>query len=139
MIRRPPRSTQSRSSAASDVYKRQAEYMGIFLLKMSFYVKFYTIQGRSEGKIPLKVDSEAETLSEEASKVDSHHSLCLEIFDSIRTIRDPEHPYTIGELGLVELSNISIVDCDTGLLIVIGLTPARQSCVYIPQIALAIM
>eukprot|EP01017_Pseudomicrothorax_dubius_P025710 TRINITY_DN2807_c0_g1_i2.p1 TRINITY_DN2807_c0_g1~~TRINITY_DN2807_c0_g1_i2.p1 ORF type:complete len:210 (-),score=72.85 TRINITY_DN2807_c0_g1_i2:48-677(-) len=28
MIRRPPRSTQSRSSAASDVYKRQ-EYMGI--------------------------------------------------------------------------------------------------------------
>ena len=27
MIRRPPRSTQSRSSAASDVYKRQAELM----------------------------------------------------------------------------------------------------------------
>src|SRR5450756_227163 len=26
MIRRPPRSTQSRSSAASDVYKRQAFY-----------------------------------------------------------------------------------------------------------------
>eukprot|EP00657_Telonema_sp_P-1_P009391 TRINITY_DN3572_c0_g1_i5.p1 TRINITY_DN3572_c0_g1~~TRINITY_DN3572_c0_g1_i5.p1 ORF type:complete len:105 (+),score=58.66 TRINITY_DN3572_c0_g1_i5:109-423(+) len=26
MIRRPPRSTQSRSSAASDVYKRQNEY-----------------------------------------------------------------------------------------------------------------
>ena len=26
MIRRPPRSTQSRSSAASDVYKRQAPY-----------------------------------------------------------------------------------------------------------------
>ena len=30
MIRRPPRSTQSRSSAASDVYKRQtyADYLG---------------------------------------------------------------------------------------------------------------
>ena len=26
MIRRPPRSTQSRSSAASDVYKRQAQH-----------------------------------------------------------------------------------------------------------------
>ena len=26
MIRRPPRSTQSRSSAASDVYKRQMQY-----------------------------------------------------------------------------------------------------------------
>src|SRR5450756_493663 len=28
MIRRPPRSTQSRSSAASDVYKRQGEHRG---------------------------------------------------------------------------------------------------------------
>ena len=27
MIRRPPRSTQSRSSAASDVYKRQLKYL----------------------------------------------------------------------------------------------------------------
>src|SRR5680860_1506265 len=30
MIRRPPRSTQSRSSAASDVYKRQAMNIGTF-------------------------------------------------------------------------------------------------------------
>src|SRR5450756_3105412 len=29
MIRRPPRSTQSRSSAASDVYKRQFEDLGL--------------------------------------------------------------------------------------------------------------
>src|SRR5680860_1721685 len=29
MIRRPPRSTQSRSSAASDVYKRQAHRQGL--------------------------------------------------------------------------------------------------------------
>jgi len=29
MIRRPPRSTQSRSSAASDVYKRQGEWFDI--------------------------------------------------------------------------------------------------------------
>src|SRR5450756_2909121 len=32
MIRRPPRSTQSRSSAASDVYKRQSEMDTIILL-----------------------------------------------------------------------------------------------------------
>ena len=32
MIRRPPRSTQSRSSAASDVYKRQG--LGVALEKM---------------------------------------------------------------------------------------------------------
>ena len=30
MIRRPPRSTQSRSSAASDVYKRQQTYSFIY-------------------------------------------------------------------------------------------------------------
>src|SRR5450756_2988004 len=38
MIRRPPRSTQSRSSAASDVYKRQAKsrwYWGMRLLLIS--------------------------------------------------------------------------------------------------------
>eukprot|EP01017_Pseudomicrothorax_dubius_P003128 TRINITY_DN10371_c0_g1_i1.p1 TRINITY_DN10371_c0_g1~~TRINITY_DN10371_c0_g1_i1.p1 ORF type:complete len:251 (-),score=34.97 TRINITY_DN10371_c0_g1_i1:37-789(-) len=38
MIRRPPRSTQSRSSAASDVYKRQSLYclLGAFLMVGSF-------------------------------------------------------------------------------------------------------
>ena len=34
MIRRPPRSTQSRSSAASDVYKRQFMYDDILLGKI---------------------------------------------------------------------------------------------------------
>src|SRR5450756_3022830 len=33
MIRRPPRSTQSRSSAASDVYKRQALHQDIGLAR----------------------------------------------------------------------------------------------------------
>src|SRR5450756_1990489 len=33
MIRRPPRSTQSRSSAASDVYKRQAWYRDLIALR----------------------------------------------------------------------------------------------------------
>eukprot|EP01016_Furgasonia_blochmanni_P046561 TRINITY_DN6729_c0_g1_i13.p3 TRINITY_DN6729_c0_g1~~TRINITY_DN6729_c0_g1_i13.p3 ORF type:complete len:111 (-),score=32.97 TRINITY_DN6729_c0_g1_i13:34-366(-) len=38
MIRRPPRSTQSRSSAASDVYKRQVYDM---MCKYSFRQAFY--------------------------------------------------------------------------------------------------
>src|SRR5450756_24136 len=45
MIRRPPRSTQSRSSAASDVYKRQA--YGTFVRIIEHYVKelkFYTLE-----------------------------------------------------------------------------------------------
>ena len=41
MIRRPPRSTQSRSSAASDVYKRQheyeADYLGLLFMAMAGY------------------------------------------------------------------------------------------------------
>eukprot|EP01017_Pseudomicrothorax_dubius_P048229 TRINITY_DN8745_c0_g1_i5.p1 TRINITY_DN8745_c0_g1~~TRINITY_DN8745_c0_g1_i5.p1 ORF type:complete len:106 (-),score=36.84 TRINITY_DN8745_c0_g1_i5:95-412(-) len=43
MIRRPPRSTQSRSSAASDVYKRQginAEYIKAFSLEAEELVDF---------------------------------------------------------------------------------------------------
>ena len=38
MIRRPPRSTQSRSSAASDVYKRQL-YVYLLLLPLAFLGK----------------------------------------------------------------------------------------------------
>src|SRR5450756_1513539 len=36
MIRRPPRSTQSRSSAASDVYKRQQQKMLLYVLPLVF-------------------------------------------------------------------------------------------------------
>src|SRR5450756_864741 len=38
MIRRPPRSTQSRSSAASDVYKRQAEHSSYEFLEYSLQI-----------------------------------------------------------------------------------------------------
>jgi len=39
MIRRPPRSTQSRSSAASDVYKRQnSERIELAALSINFVV-----------------------------------------------------------------------------------------------------
>src|SRR5680860_884811 len=41
MIRRPPRSTQSRSSAASDVYKRQV-VCGMAL----YYISYSTWRGR---------------------------------------------------------------------------------------------
>ena len=38
MIRRPPRSTLDRSSAASDVYKRQILYLQIFFNKVRFTI-----------------------------------------------------------------------------------------------------
>eukprot|EP01017_Pseudomicrothorax_dubius_P023309 TRINITY_DN24967_c0_g1_i1.p1 TRINITY_DN24967_c0_g1~~TRINITY_DN24967_c0_g1_i1.p1 ORF type:complete len:192 (+),score=28.63 TRINITY_DN24967_c0_g1_i1:9-584(+) len=45
MIRRPPRSTQSRSSAASDVYKRQAAFqMSAGMLFKGAISRFYPVQ-----------------------------------------------------------------------------------------------
>src|SRR5450756_739145 len=38
MIRRPPRSTQSRSSAASDVYKRQEEAIAVYTFNRTLQV-----------------------------------------------------------------------------------------------------
>eukprot|EP00657_Telonema_sp_P-1_P002590 TRINITY_DN15_c0_g1_i3.p1 TRINITY_DN15_c0_g1~~TRINITY_DN15_c0_g1_i3.p1 ORF type:complete len:123 (-),score=14.97 TRINITY_DN15_c0_g1_i3:278-646(-) len=55
MIRRPPRSTQSRSSAASDVYKRQMLYFRTWSTCMSLsqaplcHYTLRTITNRSEG------------------------------------------------------------------------------------------
>eukprot|EP01015_Nassula_variabilis_P006991 TRINITY_DN1531_c0_g1_i9.p1 TRINITY_DN1531_c0_g1~~TRINITY_DN1531_c0_g1_i9.p1 ORF type:complete len:131 (+),score=90.22 TRINITY_DN1531_c0_g1_i9:1-393(+) len=56
MIRRPPRSTQSRSSAASDVYKRQinAEYMGNYQKLQNIFSK-NKMPGKQGGTVkPLK-------------------------------------------------------------------------------------
>ena len=50
MIRRPPRSTQSRSSAASDVYKRQVPHRFTSLLRLTTSVSAES-QGRSQGKM----------------------------------------------------------------------------------------
>src|SRR5450756_2876199 len=51
MIRRPPRSTQSRSSAASDVYKRQAWH---FLFNtLVFVLKIASIDVAATGLGPL--------------------------------------------------------------------------------------
>src|SRR5450756_3245092 len=43
MIRRPPRSTQSRSSAASDVYKRQAAQLGEVRLGFTQLAALYAL------------------------------------------------------------------------------------------------
>eukprot|EP00657_Telonema_sp_P-1_P000759 TRINITY_DN11484_c0_g1_i1.p1 TRINITY_DN11484_c0_g1~~TRINITY_DN11484_c0_g1_i1.p1 ORF type:complete len:112 (+),score=28.48 TRINITY_DN11484_c0_g1_i1:133-468(+) len=59
MIRRPPRSTQSRSSAASDVYKRQG----------LFFQTFNTIRHRTEKTTGLGIISRlAATCGEEPEK-----------------------------------------------------------------------
>ena len=47
MIRRPPRSTQSRSSAASDVYKRQIEDRDMIAADGGRYMNLISITGRT--------------------------------------------------------------------------------------------
>src|SRR5450756_3260674 len=54
MIRRPPRSTQSRSSAASDVYKRQARD-----LVQQFHVRRAVAPGQVEAARPFQVQDAA--------------------------------------------------------------------------------
>src|SRR5450756_2508062 len=44
MIRRPPRSTQCRSSAASDVYKRQAVYLSRFAKSVTMLVRARSLE-----------------------------------------------------------------------------------------------
>ena len=60
MIRRPPRSTQSRSSAASDVYKRQCPHVALWELVMGLpdWSDWFLLQGLSDtprltGRLPL--------------------------------------------------------------------------------------
>src|SRR5450756_1840743 len=49
MIRRPPRSTQSRSSAASDVYKRQVQGFANYLTKEEPLIRVTTAERTVEG------------------------------------------------------------------------------------------
>src|SRR5450756_1118298 len=56
MIRRPPRSTQSRSSAASDVYKRQVGGDHAHLLELHVVVPHYRLlalglRGAEQGEV----------------------------------------------------------------------------------------
>ena len=56
MIRRPPRSTQSRSSAASDVYKRQIGGLSNYLSKIRTEPAYFKMKGKIEAilnRIPV--------------------------------------------------------------------------------------
>src|SRR5680860_629799 len=114
MIRRPPRSTQSRSSAASDVYKRQVHPLEFRLpgerlqAKHSHYLSaflLHLLQGNSGG-ISAKVSplQAEQTLGQEVSDGHQHAprenqprrpgAECLREYASVRLVsaRDlPQH------------------------------------------------
>src|SRR5450756_2127288 len=74
MIRRPPRSTQSRSSAASDVYKRQRHRV---LLVFGALCQHKTLAGQEHGRtIPL---SDIDALPGAAGFKFSEHALVFDL------------------------------------------------------------
>src|SRR5450756_3247756 len=81
MIRRPPRSTQSRSSAASDVYKRQAENI-LLGAKLSEYHTGY----RAFSKEVLQ-------------KLDLSNNSDDFVFDNQMLAQILWHGFTIGEVS----------------------------------------
>ena len=74
MIRRPPRSTQSRSSAASDVYKRQGEDVKGFWLVLRILpqkvVLYFQLQSSRQGaeKVLAKLKQLCEQVKDSVAK-----------------------------------------------------------------------
>src|SRR5680860_1306473 len=91
MIRRPPRSTQSRSSAASDVYKRQARY---------FWPKVYggELPALTESKLSIlanaarrnRVEVDKTTLRDFASEVE---------WSKVSNVRPDDYPSVAAARG----------------------------------------
>ena len=87
MIRRPPRSTQSRSSAASDVYKRQAVYFivgansseGAFSIQEVYTAATPGIPAVANGPF---VSTKASTQIEFTAEFDTSSENSLELFAS---------------------------------------------------------
>eukprot|EP00831_Metopus_contortus_P028169 TRINITY_DN23483_c0_g1_i6.p1 TRINITY_DN23483_c0_g1~~TRINITY_DN23483_c0_g1_i6.p1 ORF type:complete len:159 (+),score=52.21 TRINITY_DN23483_c0_g1_i6:76-552(+) len=87
MIRRPPRSTQGVSSAASDVYKRQ-EYMGTFFLEALEQIKHEHRKKLEQERREAGSNSTANRETREKQKYGDKVDLCeLEWEDRERVLR----------------------------------------------------
>src|SRR5450756_1941397 len=84
MIRRPPRSTQSRSSAASDVYKRQDfrsaqqlhEYLRAHGDSIGLATVYRTLQALAEaGQVDVLRTADGESLYRRCERREHHHHL----------------------------------------------------------------
>ena len=93
MIRRPPRSTLDRSSAASDVYKRQDERLGEELVELVGIVvdprdqvaRAVLVEERDRQRLQFREQRVAEV--EEDAAADAAHRL------SLIHISEPTRPY----------------------------------------------
>ena len=104
MIRRPPRSTQSRSSAASDVYKRQALYS----LKDLKRCKYITVHANGGLEMLRAIKKKAKSINKDL-KV-----LGVTILTSLnnKSLKDIGHTKSVEQLVLKQAGLIKKSGCD---------------------------
>src|SRR5450756_2594390 len=112
MIRRPPRSTQSRSSAASDVYKRQEA-----LMKRGLKVTVVELQ---ESILSLLLDAKASNIVETIIRKAGVNFATGQSVQKI--IGRPEND---GAVGGVILTKGDQVPCDL-VIVAIGVIPRTE-------------
>ena len=74
MIRRPPRSTQGVSSAASDVYKRQANYSGGIII-----TDWYSEEGNANDSVKIPVRFLSNEIRSDAVDIDVFYKNCISV------------------------------------------------------------
>src|SRR5450756_487963 len=117
MIRRPPRSTQSRSSAASDVYKRQImaklsidelldQFKGLTLIELSDFVKKFeeTFEVTAAAPAAIAVAAPAAGEVEEEEEKDSFDVILEAVGEKkIQVIKEVR---ALTSLGLKEAKDL---------------------------------
>jgi hypothetical protein len=91
----------------------------------------------------LSVKSEMEILSErralkESLSTNSNFQLISEIYESIRSIRDPERPYTLEQLDVFNMNDISVEEKARRKTVIIYWRPPFPICAFTVHIGLAI-
>src|SRR5450756_2718409 len=96
MIRRPPRSTQSRSSAASDVYKRQKMQRRLAQIDESIarYLSQLDSADRQGEAVPeakiTRLNEKIATLREEIQRLNGLNTLMMQTEDKQISLTDPD-------------------------------------------------
>eukprot|EP00330_Aristerostoma_sp_ATCC50986_P009566 CAMPEP_0114586436 /NCGR_PEP_ID=MMETSP0125-20121206/9666_1 /TAXON_ID=485358 ORGANISM="Aristerostoma sp., Strain ATCC 50986" /NCGR_SAMPLE_ID=MMETSP0125 /ASSEMBLY_ACC=CAM_ASM_000245 /LENGTH=168 /DNA_ID=CAMNT_0001781885 /DNA_START=92 /DNA_END=598 /DNA_ORIENTATION=- len=92
-------------------------------------------------KFHVKTESElqAERQAVRANLIsNSNFTLISEVFEAIRSIRDPEHPYTLEQLDVFTESDIEIKQIGNKKNITVYWKPSMPQCTYTVHIGLAI-
>jgi len=65
--------------------------------------------------------------------------LTLAIYETIKSIRDPEHPYTLEQLNIINMMEIEVTDKGKKKYVTVHWSSPFPTCAYATHIGLAIM